>query len=149
MVGSQVIKKPIVVVEKITKGVLFENNSNRGVWFKNGNETNDNNYEGEIENNKPNGQGTFTVSDGQKFIGGLKDGIRHGQGTFTYGKGKSGGYKLIGEYRNGVSEGQGGIFYPNGKKMIVGEFKKGQPYTVTAYAERDEVLGEVVKGVTQ
>ncbi len=43
------------------------------------------------------GQGTFTSSDGSKYIGEYKNGQMDGQGTFT----SSDGSKYIGEYKNG------------------------------------------------
>jgi len=44
-------------------------------------------YEGEIKNGFPNGQGTFTLNDGEKYVGEFKDGKSHGQGTYTFKKG--------------------------------------------------------------
>lgn len=35
-----------------------------------------------------NGQGTFTFSDGSKYIGEYKDGKRNGQGVFTKSNGE-------------------------------------------------------------
>ena len=34
-----------------------------------------------------NGYGTFTWTDGAKYVGEFKDGLQHGQGTFTYSDG--------------------------------------------------------------
>ena len=45
----------------------------------------------------PNGQGTWTSPDGQKYVGEFKDGESHGQGTMTF----SDGSKHEGEYKNG------------------------------------------------
>ena len=45
----------------------------------------------------PNGQGTYTWSDGRKYVGGWKDGKRNGQGTFTFPNGD----KYVGEYKDG------------------------------------------------
>ena len=41
-----------------------------------------------IEGNCKNGQGTYTGSDGSKYVGEFKDGKRNGQGTFTWANGK-------------------------------------------------------------
>ena len=54
-------------------------------------------YKGEVENGKPNGQGTFTYPDGREYVGEFKSGERNGQGTETYPDGS----KYIGEWRNG------------------------------------------------
>ena len=118
LVGNQVIEKPVVVVEKITKGVLFENNSNHGVWFKNGDENNDNKYVGEIENNKPNGQGTITKPNGDKYVGEFRDGKFHGHGTFTW----SNGDKYVGELKDNKRSGQGTYTSHDGT-IHVGEWK--------------------------
>ena len=43
---------------------------------------------GEIENEGPNGQGTLTSPDGDKYEGEFKDGVFHGKGTYTWSEGK-------------------------------------------------------------
>ena len=43
-------------------------------YFENGDEDKDRKYVGEIENGLPNGQGTYTWSDGRKCVGEYKDG---------------------------------------------------------------------------
>ena len=63
-------------VKKSQKGVLFFINRNRIVgWYEDGDEKKDGKYVGEIENRKPNGQGTHTYSNGEKYIGGWKGGM--------------------------------------------------------------------------
>ena len=60
---------------KKRKGVLFFINRNKKLgWYENGNEKKDGKYVGEIENRKPNGQGTHTYSNGEKYIGEWKGG---------------------------------------------------------------------------
>jgi len=101
-------------------------------------------YEGEIKNGFPNGQGTFTLNDGEKYVGEFKDGKSHGQGTYTFKKGNkyvggwkdgkrngqgtitwSDGKKYVGEWKNGKYNGQGTLTLPNGEKYV-GEFKDGK-----------------------
>ena len=41
-----------------------------------------------VQGNCKNGQGTYTWSDGQKYVGEFKDDKREGQGTFTFANGK-------------------------------------------------------------
>ena len=41
-------------------------------------------YKGEVENGVPNGQGTFTTKNGDKYVGEWKNGEPNGQGTFTF-----------------------------------------------------------------
>ena len=60
---------------KKRKGVLFFINRNKKLgWYENGNEKKDGKYVGEIENRKPNGQGTHTYSNGEKYVGEWKGG---------------------------------------------------------------------------
>ena len=45
-------------------------------------------YVGQVnKDNKPHGKGTYTESNGSKYVGEFKDGKRHGQGTLTEKKG--------------------------------------------------------------
>ena len=89
-------KKPVVVVEKKEKGVLYGRYENgKWEWYKSGNEKEDGKYVGEIEDGKPNGQGTYNFY-GTKYEGEWKDGKYHGQGTLT-----SLGTKYVGEWKDG------------------------------------------------
>ena len=68
-------KKPIIVVEKKEKGVLYGRMYNKKLlWKKSGDEKKDGKYVGEIENRKPNGQGTHTYSNGEIYVGKWKGG---------------------------------------------------------------------------
>ena len=61
--------------KKIQKGVLFFINRNRIVgWYEDGDEKKDGKYVGEMENRKPNGQGTHTYSNGEIYVGKWKGG---------------------------------------------------------------------------
>ena len=89
----------MVVVDKSQRGVLFGRVEN-GVygWFKNGNEKTDRKYMGEISNGVPNGQGTYTFSDGEKYVGEWKEGeLWNGKGFDKYGN-------ITGRYVNGVKQ---------------------------------------------
>ena len=89
-------KKPIIVVEKKEIGVLYGRLYNKKLlWEKSGDERKDGKYVGEIENRKPNGQGTLTWFNGDKYVGEFMDGKKNGQGTYTfyYGRKYVGGYK--------------------------------------------------------
>ena len=55
------------------------------------------NKQGEIENGKPNGQGTLTSPDADKYEGEWKDGKYHGQGTYTL----TDGNRFEGEWKDG------------------------------------------------
>ena len=54
-------------------------------------------YEGEWQNNMPNGQGTATWANGGKYVGEFKDDTQNGQGTYT----SADGAKFVGEYKDG------------------------------------------------
>ena len=67
------------VVEKRQTGVLFRRWQNQEWrWFSNGDMKKDLKYVGEIENGGPNGQGTLTSPEGDKYVGEFKDGYRNG-----------------------------------------------------------------------
>jgi len=78
-------------------------------------------YEGDIRNGKPNGQGILTFPDGEKYVGEYKDGERNGQGTYTW----NDGGKYVGEYKDGLKNGQGTYTFLNGDKYE-GEWKEGE-----------------------
>jgi len=75
-------------------------------------------YEGEIKNGSPNGQGTFTLNDGEKYVGEFKDGKSHGQGTYTWSDGRK----------------------------YVGEWKDGKPWNGTEYDKNGNVTSKFVNG---
>ena len=64
---------------------------------------------------------TKSFSNGDKYVGELKDGHPHGKGTMTYNNGEM--YK--GEFKWGKHYGEGILTYPNGDKLIA-EVKGGQ-----------------------
>jgi hypothetical protein len=68
---------------------------------------------------KPNGQGTYILHDGRKYVGGWKDGEEHGQGTFTFSDGKKG----------------------------VGEFRENKPWNITTYDKDGNIIWKMVNGV--
>jgi len=46
-------------------------------------------YVGEVNRyGKEHGRGTLTYSDGERYVGGFKEGLHHGKGTITYPSGK-------------------------------------------------------------
>jgi hypothetical protein len=60
-------------------------------------------YVGYFENDKSDGQGVYTWSDGDKYEGSYKNGEQHGQGVYTW----SDGDKYEGSYENGNRHGEG------------------------------------------
>jgi len=85
-------------------------------------------YKGQVENGKPNGQGTYTNPDGEKYVGEWKDGEKHGQGTYTW----SDGRKYVGEYKDDKKHGHGTFIWSNGDKYV-GEYKDGEENSQGTY----------------
>ena len=82
-----------------SKGILFLRNENEEFkWFEHGDEDKDGKYVGEIEYGEPNGQGTYTLSDGSRYVGEFKDGYLW-NGTSYYKNGN-----IIGKWVNGKIE---------------------------------------------
>ena len=67
--------------------------------------------------------GTYTWTDGTKYVGGYKDDKKHGQGTLTLANGN----KYVGEFKNGLPNGLGIHTSADGDKYV-GEFKDGKKY---------------------
>ena len=117
-------KKPIIVVEKKEKGVLYGRLYNKKLlWKKSGDEKKDGKYVGEIENRKPNGQGTLTWFNGDKYVGEFMDGKKNGQGTYTFYYGR----KYVGEFMDG-KRWKGTMYSKDGKiKYIYVNGKRTEP----------------------
>ena len=123
LVGKRVIEKPMVVVEKSTKGVLYERKVNgKWGWHEKGDEEKDGKYVGEIKNRRPNGQGTLTLPNGYMFIGEWTDGENNGLGTETWSDGK----KYVGEFKESKRHGQGTMIGSFDRDKYVGEYKDGE-----------------------
>ena len=65
-----------------------------------------------IEGNCYNGQGTWTWSNGHKYVGEFKDNEMHGQGTYTWPSGD----KYVGEHKDNKRHGQGTYTWNSGNK---------------------------------
>ena len=114
------VEKPVVVVEKKQKGVLFNSKRNgQWGWFKDGDEKKDGKFLGEIENGIPNGQGTVTWTEHGKYVGEYKNGERNGQGTFTW----NDGLKYVGKWKDG-DQWNGTDYYKNGN--VKGKYVNGK-----------------------
>ena len=72
--------------------------------------------------------GTFTYTDGGKYVGEWKDSKRHGYGTYTY----TGGDKYVGEWKDGKSHGQGTATFADGDKYV-GEWKDSKRHGQGTY----------------
>jgi hypothetical protein len=77
--------------------------------------------------------GSWTASNGYKYVGEWKDGKQNGQGTFTFADGE----KYVGEFKDGKYNGQGTLTFAKGDKYV-GEdivfFRKMQASGIPSYA---------------
>jgi hypothetical protein len=94
-----------------------------------------------IEGDCTNGQGTYTWSDGNKYVGEYKDDKRHGQGTYTYASGN----KYAGEFKDNKRHGLGTNTWLDGDKYV-GEWKDGQLHGQGTWTYED---GRVEKGILE
>jgi hypothetical protein len=106
-------------------------------------------YVGEFNDGKFNGQGTnFYLEDnqfkGDKYVGEWKDGKKHGQGTYTHANGN----KYVGEFKDGKPHGQGTYFFLEDNQFkgvkYVGELKDGKQHGQgsTTYPNGGQYVGE-------
>ena len=72
--------------------------------------TNGGKYVGEWKDDKKNGQGTYNHADESKYIGEWKDGKANGKGTHSLADGS----KYVGEYKNGKPYGKSTKVWSNG-----------------------------------
>jgi hypothetical protein len=92
---------------------------------------------GKLSGGKLYGSAEITYSNGDKYIGNLRDGLKSGSGKYTWQSGAS----YDGEWENDLMEGQGTYKYGSGSAgyMLTGTFKKGQPEgECTYYVSKDE-----------
>jgi len=104
-----------------SQGFIFlkkKNVNGESKWFEDGDEENDGKYVGEIENGKPNGHGTWTSTDGTKYVGEWKDGGKNTDDIITY------DFEVI----------------------WIGEFRNDQPWNVTSYDKDVNIVGKYVNG---
>jgi len=94
-------------------GVLFQHETNAGFeWRSFGDPKIQPKFEGSILNDKPNGSGKLTYSNGNKFEGYWKNGEPSGEGTFSW----SDGRKYSGFFKNGEPNGKGTYTSSDGTK---------------------------------
>lgn len=77
-------------------------------------------YTGYVANNKLNGQGKLTFSNGDTYQGNFKNGVFDGKGTF---KAKA-GWTYVGQFKKGVADGQGKLTTET-NIVYEGKFKEG------------------------
>ena len=102
--------------------------------------TNGDKYVGEWKDGKTHGQGTLTGADGSKYVGEWKDGKKHGQGTCTY----ANGHKYVGEWSDGLFNGQGTYTWSDGRKYV-GEWKDDKQQGQGTFTGADGIVKQ--KGI--
>lgn len=83
--------------------------------------TNGDKFEGEIKNGIREGYGTYYYHNGDKYEGMWLKGKKHGMGTLYYKEGNL----FVGQWKNSEKEGIGTLYLKNGEKYY-GEFKAGK-----------------------
>ena len=96
-------------------------------------------YVGEFKNRKYSGQGTNTHADGSKYVGEFKNGKREGQGATFF----TDGTKYFGGYKNDNYSGQGTIIFADGS-TYVGQWKDNamQGYGTSTFPDGNKYEGE-------
>ena len=109
---------------ELTYGILCRNLKDRKTgWSEKCNDVLGSKFVGDIENMKPNGQGTLTLPNEYTYRGDFKDGKFHGQGTQIF----SNRDKYVGEFKSGKKHGKGTLSLTNGFKYV-GKFKSGKKH---------------------
>ena len=85
-------------------------------------------YVGEWKHRKQHGQGMYTHANGDKYVGEWKDSKTHGQITYT----NSNGDKYVGEFKDDKKHGQGTYTWADGDKYV-GEFKDDEAWKGVEY----------------
>jgi len=102
---------------------------------------------GYFRNNKLNGHGTISYSNGNIYKGEWVDSELQGQGTYTYGsQTKSAGDRYVGQFKKSRRHGQGTYTHSDGNKYT-GEWKDGKPHGRGKLAENGKTyVGEFKEG---
>lgn len=105
-VYTRFYKHDEVLMEKLISGTPPPDpGASRTLRFENGV------YEGELDfSGKMHGKGVFTYSNGDRYEGGFKEGVKHGRGIFTWADGRS----YEGDYEDDMRSGNGIFRYTNG-----------------------------------
>lgn len=106
-------------------------------------------YEGEWQNGKRNGKGTYTWNDGKKYEGSYENDVRNGKGVFSGWVDLTNGYSgtYYGESKNDKFDGSGYFLFDNGDRFD-GIYKEDL-YWTGIYTKKDGSQYEVVNGQQQ
>lgn len=78
-------------------------------------------YHGNWDDDRRSGEGTMWLDDGSVFKGQVEEGLMHGVGLLKY----SDGRKYVGEFKKGVKDGKGEEHSANGVLIYYGTWSKG------------------------
>jgi hypothetical protein len=101
-------------------------------------------YEGEWKDNGASGHGVCHYADGMKYDGQFESGERHGKGVLI----SPVGDRYEGEFKNDFAHGEGVYTWGDGVRSE-GEFREGNPWNVLGYDEYGEICGLFVDGKVQ
>ena len=101
-------------------------------------------YEGEWENDGASGHGVCHYADGMKYDGQFESGERHGKGVLISPEGD----RYEGQFENDLVNGEGIYIWGDGVRSE-GEFREGKPWNVVGYDEYGEICGLLVDGKVQ
>ena len=101
-------------------------------------------YEGEWENDGASGHGVCHYADGMKYDGQFENGERHGRGILISPEGD----RYEGQFKYDLVNGEGIYIWGDGVRSE-GEFREGKPWNVVGYDEYGEICGLLVDGKLQ
>jgi len=101
-------------------------------------------YEGEWENDGASGHGVCHYADGMKYDGQFEGGERQGKGILLSPEGD----RYEGQFENDLVHGEGIYTWGDGVRSE-GEFREGKPWNVIGYDENNEICGAIVDGKLQ
>ena len=100
-------------------------------------------YEGEIEHDVRNGQGTYTWADGNRYVGEYRNDQMQGKGTYYWPDGRT----YEGTFEKDLRQGTGVLRWPNGDRYE-GEFVEDHitGHGVFVWANSDRYEGDFIGG---
>ena len=101
-------------------------------------------FEGEWENDEASGHGVCHYADGMKYDGQFEGGERQGKGILLSPEGD----RYEGQFENDLVHGEGIYTWGDGVRSE-GEFREGKPWNVIGYDENNEICGAIVDGKLQ
>lgn len=112
----------VLKVETVEEGILFSyKEDGKWIWLENGDVGDGGKYEGQIENEKPNGRGSLIYRNGTRYEGEFKQGRWNGKGAFSF---------------------------PDGERWV-GEFRKDAPWNIYWYDKSGKIIAKWSDGVKQ